>query len=144
LTWGSLKHFIKIKYMTRRPIERNVVCYLSPPHSLHYNNNPPYLCFPFVSKWYAYNRSHIKCGYVFLRLQQEFFALRLSMQPIKFSFHRGCTILHHFLLTFLFLTWVFIFLGAPMGSRSFVKSFVVEALHEDLRTISNLPMFTDL
>jgi hypothetical protein len=109
LTWGSPNHFIIIKYMTRTPIGRSVVCYLSPPCFLHYSNNPPYLCFPFVGKWYAYNRSHIKCSYLFLQLQQEFFALGLSMQLIKFGFHRGYTILYHFLLTFLFLTWVFIF-----------------------------------
>ncbi len=35
-------------------------------------------------------------------------------------------------------------LGAPVGSTSFIESFVVEVLHEDLRKISNLPMFADL
>jgi hypothetical protein len=35
-------------------------------------------------------------------------------------------------------------LGAPMGSTSFVQSFVVEVFHEDLGTISNLPMFINL
>ncbi len=35
-------------------------------------------------------------------------------------------------------------LGALVESRSFVKSFVAKAFHEDLGTISNLPMFVDL
>jgi hypothetical protein len=34
-------------------------------------------------------------------------------------------------------------LGAPVGSKSFVDSFVVKAFHEDLGTISSLPMFVD-
>ncbi len=35
-------------------------------------------------------------------------------------------------------------LGALVGSTSFIKSFVAEALHEDFKTIFNFPMLTDL
>jgi hypothetical protein len=35
-------------------------------------------------------------------------------------------------------------LGAPMGSKPFVESFVAKALHEDLGTISSLPMLANL
>jgi len=38
----------------------------------------------------------------------------------------------------------FCILGAPVGSTPFVESFVAEALHEDFRTITSLPMFTDI
>ncbi len=31
-----------------------------------------------------------------------------------------------------------------MGSTSFMKSFLLEAFHEDLGTIDNLPMLVDL
>ncbi len=52
--------------------------------------------------------------------------------------------LYHFIslpLSFLVLNLGFHILGAPMGSRSFIKSFVVKVLYEDLGTISNLPLF---
>jgi hypothetical protein len=54
--------------------------------------------------------------------------------------------LDHFIslpLGFLIFNLGFCILGALMGSTSFVESFVVEALHEDLGTIYNLPMFTN-
>jgi hypothetical protein len=44
---------------------------------------------------------------------------------------------------FFTLTLDFCILGALVGSTSFVESFVVEALHEDLKTISNILMFAD-
>ncbi len=43
--------------------------------------------------------------------------------------------------SFLTLDSSFHILGAPIKSISFVKSFVVEALHEDFGMISILPMF---
>jgi hypothetical protein len=65
-TSGSHGHFIRIRYTTREPIERNVVYFDSPSHFSSYSNNPPYLCFPFFGKWYTYNRSCIKCdSYIF-------------------------------------------------------------------------------
>jgi hypothetical protein len=65
-TWGFHIHFVEIKYMTRGPIGRSVVCFGSFSHFLPYIKNPPYLCFPFFSKWYTYSKSQIKCGfYVF-------------------------------------------------------------------------------
>ncbi len=35
-------------------------------------------------------------------------------------------------------------LGALMGFRSFMESFMVDALHEYLKTIFSLPMLADL
>jgi hypothetical protein len=60
-TWKSHNHFIGIKYTTRGPIGQNVVCSSSFLHSSPYNNNPSYLCFPFLGEWYTYRRSYIKC-----------------------------------------------------------------------------------
>jgi hypothetical protein len=42
---------------------------------------------------------------------------------------------------FLTLDLSFHILGALMGFRSFVESFVIEAFHDDLGMIYNLPMF---
>jgi hypothetical protein len=83
-TRGFHSNFVKIKYMTGGPIGRNVVCFGSPSHFSPYSNSSPYLCFPFVGGWYAYNRSRIKCGSYFLWLQHEFSTLRFLMQPMKF------------------------------------------------------------
>jgi hypothetical protein len=63
LTWRSHSHFVKVEYMTRGPIERSVVCSSSLSRFLPYNNNPPYLCFPFFGKWYTYNRFCIICNF---------------------------------------------------------------------------------
>jgi hypothetical protein len=62
-TWGSHSHFVEVKYMTKGPIEKNVVCSNSLLCFLPYNSSPPYLCFPFFSRWYTYNKSRIKCGF---------------------------------------------------------------------------------
>jgi hypothetical protein len=67
-TWGFHNHFVGIRYTTRGPFGRNVVCFNSLSHSSPYNNNPPYLCFPFIGKWYTYSRSCIKCDLIFLQL----------------------------------------------------------------------------
>jgi len=56
LTWGFHSHFIKVKYITRGPIGKNVVCPNSLLQSSPYNYNPPYLCFLFVGGWYTYIR----------------------------------------------------------------------------------------
>jgi hypothetical protein len=61
-TWRSHNHYIRVRYTTRGPIGRSVVCFSSLSCFLPYNSNPPYLCFPFLRKWYTYNRSYIKCG----------------------------------------------------------------------------------
>jgi hypothetical protein len=65
LTWRSHNHFIRVRYTIGGPIGRNVVCLGSPSCYLPNSNSPPYLCFPFVSGWYTYNRSHIRCGSCF-------------------------------------------------------------------------------
>jgi hypothetical protein len=54
--------------------------------------------------------------------------------------------LNHFISLlhgFLILDLGFCILGAPMGSTSFVESFVVEALHDYLRMICSLFMLTN-
>jgi hypothetical protein len=54
--------------------------------------------------------------------------------------------LDHFislLLDFLIPNLGFHILGTSVGSTSFVELFVTKVLHEDLRTISNLPMLVD-
>jgi hypothetical protein len=65
-THGFHSHSIEIRCTIGGPIGRSVVC--SSPllcFSL-YNNSPPYLCFPFFSKWYTYSKSRIRCdSYVF-------------------------------------------------------------------------------
>jgi len=66
-----------------RPIGRNIVWSSSPLCFSSYSNSPPYLCFPFVDRWYTYSKPCIRCGSCFLQLEQEFLALRLSMQPSK-------------------------------------------------------------
>ncbi len=52
-TCGFHSHFVEVKYTTRGPIGRNVVCFGSPSHFSPYSNNPPYLCFPFLGEWYT-------------------------------------------------------------------------------------------
>jgi len=65
-TQGSHSHFVKIRYTTRGPIGRSVVCSGSFLCFSLYSSSPPYLCFPFLSKWYTYSKSHIRCdSYVF-------------------------------------------------------------------------------
>jgi hypothetical protein len=65
--WASHSHFIKYKYIIGGPIRRSVVYYGSPSQSLPNNNNPLYLCFPFLGKSCTYSRSCIKCGsYIFV------------------------------------------------------------------------------
>ncbi len=66
-TRGSHNHFIGVRYTTRRPIGRSVVCCGSPLCFSTYSINPPYLCFPFLSGWYRYNKFYIRCGsYIFM------------------------------------------------------------------------------
>jgi hypothetical protein len=61
-TWGFHTHFVKIRYRTRASIGRNVDCSSSPSCFSPYNSNTPYLCFPFLGKWYTYNKSYVKYG----------------------------------------------------------------------------------
>jgi hypothetical protein len=57
-----------ITFASVTSIGRSVVCFGLSSCSLPYNSSPPYLCFPFVGKWYAYNRSRIKCGSYFFTI----------------------------------------------------------------------------
>ncbi len=55
--------------------------------------------------------------------------------------------LDHFIslpLGFLIFDLGFCILGPLMGSSSFVESFVTKVFHENLGTISSLPMFANL
>jgi hypothetical protein len=77
----------------------------------------------------------------FLTIATRVFCIRAFNATSKDWFSQG---LYHSISlppSFLVLNLGFHILGAPMGSRSFIKSFVVEVLYEDLGTISNLPMF---
>jgi len=67
-TWRFHSHFIKIKYMTRGPNRNYIVCFCSLLHFSPYSNNPPYLCSPFVGRWYTYSRSNTKCGSYFFMI----------------------------------------------------------------------------
>jgi len=67
LTWGSHSHFVDIRYMTRGPIGRNVVYSNSLSRFSPYSSSTPYLCFPFLGKWYTCSKSCVRCGsYVFM------------------------------------------------------------------------------
>jgi hypothetical protein len=68
LTWRSHNHFVKIRYTTRKPIGRSVICSSSPLCYLPYSNNPSYLCLSFISKWHTYSRSRIRCGSYFFTI----------------------------------------------------------------------------
>jgi hypothetical protein len=72
-TWGSHIHFVKIRYITRRPIRRKVVCSNSLSRSPPYSNNPPYLCCPFVGGWYTYSKSYIRRGFYFFTIVRGIF-----------------------------------------------------------------------
>ncbi len=54
----------------------NVVCFNSFSCSLPYINNPPYLCFPFIDRWYAYSRYRIRCGSYFFTIVVKVFSIR--------------------------------------------------------------------
>ncbi len=75
-TWEIHSHFIKVRYMTRGPIGRSIVCSSSLSHSLLYNNSPPWLCFHFIGGWYAYSRFCIRCGFCFLMITTWVFIIK--------------------------------------------------------------------
>jgi hypothetical protein len=52
-TWGSCSHFVRIKHTKGGPIGRIIICCNSPSCFSPYSNSPPYLCFPFIGRWYA-------------------------------------------------------------------------------------------
>jgi hypothetical protein len=74
-TWGFHNHFVRVKYMTRGPIGRNVY-FGSLQCFSFYNNIPPYLCFPFIGRRYTYNKSHIRCGFCFFTIVVGVFNLK--------------------------------------------------------------------
>jgi len=76
-TWGSHNLFTKVRYITRWPIGRNIVYSSSPSCYLLYNSNTLYLCFPFVSGWYTYNKSRIKCGSYFFTITIGVFNIKV-------------------------------------------------------------------
>ncbi len=146
LTWGFHNHFVEIMYMTRAPIGRSIVCSGSFSHFSHYSSNPPYLCFPFLSKWYTYSKSQIKCGsYVFTIIIRVININTLS------AISEVCSLVSLGVRPLCITSsWPFYFnssfhiLDALVGSISFVRLFMAKALHKDLGMIFNLPMFTNL
>ncbi len=146
LTWGCHSHFVRVKYTTRGPIKKNIVSFNSPLHSSPYITSHPTCVFHLLA-----NDTHIigptsDVILVFLWLQKKFSTLMLSVQPMKCVtwFPRG---LDHFISlppNFLTPNLGFCILGTPMGSRSFVESFMAKAFHEDLEMISNFLMLANL
>ncbi len=146
MTWGSHSHFVSVRYTTREFIRRNIVYYGSPLHFSCYNNSPPYLCFPFLGKWYTYNRSCIKCDFYLFTIATGIINIRafnaaIEMYSLVFI---GVRPLYIFPPIFLTLNSSFYILGTLVGSKSFVELFVAKVFHEDLGMIFNLPMFTNL
>ncbi len=72
LTWGSHSHFIGVRYTTRGPIMRNIVCFSSFLPLSPYNNNPPYIsrnwskCNHYI---FDYMQLPIICNYIRTFLQ---------------------------------------------------------------------------
>ncbi len=77
-TCKSHSHFIQIKYTARDPLGKAVFV-LVHLHIFEPKTTTHPIFFPFIGKWYTYNRSYINHGSYFLRLQEEFLASRLSM-----------------------------------------------------------------
>jgi hypothetical protein len=75
-TWVSHIHCVGIKYTIGGPIGRNVVLSNSPSSFLPYNRSPPYLCFPFVDRWYTYSGSCIRCGSCFFTIGVGVFSIK--------------------------------------------------------------------
>jgi hypothetical protein len=144
-TWGFHSHFIKVRSTTWGPIGKNVVYSSAPPHFLPYNNNTPFLCFPFLSGWYTYCRSHIRCGSYIFMIARRVINIKAFNVASKVRSLVSTWFGPLISLPFGFFTsnLSFHILGALMGSTSFVELFVVKAPHEDLRTIFSLPTFVD-
>lgn len=75
-TWGFHSYFVEVRYIIGGPIWRNIVYFNSPLRFLLYNNNPSYLCFPFIGEWYAYNDYCIRCGSYFFTIAWGVFNIR--------------------------------------------------------------------
>jgi hypothetical protein len=91
LTWGSHSHFIGVRYTTRGPIVRNVVCFSSFLPLSPYNNNPPYISrnWPKCNHYIAnYMRLLVICNYFlccsYLRL---IWCSSFHVNNIYFNFH---------------------------------------------------------
>jgi hypothetical protein len=110
-TWGFHIHFIEVKYMIGGPIGRSVVCFGSPLCSSPYSSNPPYSCFPFLSGWYTYSMSCVKCGSCVFTIVGVINIRSISATNevcSLVSLGVGPLYIISFLV-FLFPTWVFIF-----------------------------------
>jgi hypothetical protein len=131
-TWESHSHFIGIRYTTRGPIGRNVICSSSPLHYSPYINNLPYLCFFFDGRWDTYNRFHIKCDYYFFTVRTKVFSIK------AFNALTKCVVwspqgLDHYVslpLGFFTPTSSFHILGALVGSKSIIELFLLEVPQE--------------
>ncbi len=108
LTWESHSHFVRVKYTIGGPIGRNVVWSNSSSRSLSYSNSPPYLCFPFVDKWYTYSRSYIRCGSCFFTIRAGIFSIKAFNTSIEMC-SLVFTGVRPLYITSLLLTQVFVF-----------------------------------
>jgi hypothetical protein len=130
--------------MTKGPIGKHVVSFSPPSRSLLYNNNPPCVFPPLA------NDTHIvgltsNVGVFFLKLQ-KFLTLGLLVQPKKCVIWSPHGLDHSISLpsNFLIFNFDFRILGRLVGSKSFVESFAIKALHENLGMIFCLPMLANL
>jgi hypothetical protein len=145
-TWGFHSHFVKVRYTTRGHIGRNVVCSSSLSRSSAYSSNPPYLCFPFFNGWYTYSRSYIKCGSCIFTITRGIISNGFLSATNKVCILVSLRIGPFYITS----SWLFYsdssfsYFGSPMGSISFVESFVANPFHEDFRLIFSLPMLVDL
>jgi hypothetical protein len=141
-TWVFHSHFVEVRYMTRGPIRRSIVCFSSFSRFLPYINSPPYLCFLFLSGWYTYNKSCIRGDSYISMITRNFFNISVTSEMCSLvSIGVGPLYITSWFSCFWFR---FSYFGRNNGSTSFVELFVVEALHENLRMISSLVMFIDL
>jgi hypothetical protein len=102
---------------------------------LPYNDTPLHLCFPFLGRWYTYNRSHIICGSCVFTIVGRGISIKASNAA-----NEVCSLVSkavgplYITSIWFFYPWIefYFILSALMGSTSFVESFVVKAFHEDL------------
>jgi hypothetical protein len=77
LTQKFHMHFVQVLYTTWGSFGWNVVHLSTYLRFSPYYSSPPYLCFSFIHRWYAYCWSCIRCGTCFFVITCEVLALKL-------------------------------------------------------------------
>jgi hypothetical protein len=144
LTWGSHSHFIEIRSTTWGPIGRNVV------HFVHLRVLHPIVATHPICVFLSlandtHSRSCIKCGSCVFTIAGRVISIRFfsAANEVCNLVSSGVGPLYTFPFGFFIPNSTFHILGAPVGSTSFFELFVVKVLHENLRTISSLPMLVN-